>query len=339
MLGPRRRRRERAGDVANPICCAPGSRRRGAAAPVAPAAEGARRAPAAVPVGARRRPGADGDPRRRVGTGERRPAAGGHGVLVTRPSRRAADARGVTRTRARPRGARDGAAIARRLASGPGPRAADRRGVGPAGQRAVPVRLRRHRPRPHARGAHRAARAGGHRHRRARADARRAGGRPHRRRVRLDARREGPRRGRDRRLRCRRELVDDELARGGILEGRAVVKPLERACPPRGSSSGCCASPPRGSPTSLRARRALRELGRSAARRRRAILLSDAVHNAGPDPRLRRRSVRAARRAAQTDGEHDAELGAELARIGHGRPGPVRDHRQVAPALNRLLAG
>jgi Mg-chelatase subunit ChlD len=79
------------------------------------------------------------------------------------------------------------------------------------------------------------------------------------------------------------------------------------------------------------------ELDRSAARRRTAILLTDAVHNAGPDPRLLARSFPELHVLLQTDGEHDAPLAADLARLGHGRMAGVRTHRDVAPALNRLL--
>lgn len=79
------------------------------------------------------------------------------------------------------------------------------------------------------------------------------------------------------------------------------------------------------------------ELDRSAARRRTAILLTDAVHNAGPDPRLLARGFPELHVLLQTDGEHDAPLAADLARLGHGRLAPVRTHRDVAPALNRLL--
>jgi hypothetical protein len=39
----------------------------------------------------------------------------------------------------------------------------------------------------------------------------------------------------------------------------------------------------------------------------------------------------------ETDGEHDADLGGQLARLGHGRLAPIRDHRDVAPALNLML--
>lgn len=39
----------------------------------------------------------------------------------------------------------------------------------------------------------------------------------------------------------------------------------------------------------------------------------------------------------QTDGEHDAPLGADLARLGRGRFARVTTRRDVAPAVNRLL--
>ncbi len=81
------------------------------------------------------------------------------------------------------------------------------------------------------------------------------------------------------------------------------------------------------------------ELSRSAARRRTAILLTDAVHNAGPDPREVARRFGELHVLLQTDGEHDTPLAADLARLGHGHLAPVDTHRDVAPALNRLLAG
>ena len=40
----------------------------------------------------------------------------------------------------------------------------------------------------------------------------------------------------------------------------------------------------------------------------------------------------------QVDGEHDASLGGDLARLGHGSVVPIRSYLDVAPALNRLLA-
>lgn len=81
------------------------------------------------------------------------------------------------------------------------------------------------------------------------------------------------------------------------------------------------------------------ELQRCAARRRTAVLLTDAVHNAGPDPRLLARRFDELHVLLQTDGEHDTPLAADLARLGRGRLARVRTHRDVAPALNLMFAG
>ena len=80
------------------------------------------------------------------------------------------------------------------------------------------------------------------------------------------------------------------------------------------------------------------ELARSAARRRTAILLTDAVHNAGPDPRQVARRFGELHVLLETDGEHDAPLAADLARLGHGKLAHIATHRDAAGAVNRLLA-
>jgi len=82
----------------------------------------------------------------------------------------------------------------------------------------------------------------------------------------------------------------------------------------------------------------LAQLASARARRRCGVLLSDAVHNAGPDPRPVATRFPALHVLLETDGEHDAELAGQLARLGRGRLAAVRGHRQVAPALNRMLA-
>jgi Mg-chelatase subunit ChlD len=79
------------------------------------------------------------------------------------------------------------------------------------------------------------------------------------------------------------------------------------------------------------------ELARSAARKRTAILLTDAVHNAGPDPRDLARRFPELHVLLETDGEHDLPLGRDLARLGHGTLHPVHTHRDIGPALNRIL--
>jgi Mg-chelatase subunit ChlD len=69
----------------------------------------------------------------------------------------------------------------------------------------------------------------------------------------------------------------------------------------------------------------------------RVLLLSDCVHNAGPDPRgvasrLPRLDV-----LVDTSGENDIDLGRDLATIGHGRCRLVRNHHDVAPALTSIF--
>jgi Mg-chelatase subunit ChlD len=83
---------------------------------------------------------------------------------------------------------------------------------------------------------------------------------------------------------------------------------------------------------------AARELRRIGDRHQRVLLLSDCVHNAGPDPRnvaarLPRLDVLLA-----ASGEQDADLARDLARRGRGIVQPVRTYRDVAPALSRILA-
>ena len=79
------------------------------------------------------------------------------------------------------------------------------------------------------------------------------------------------------------------------------------------------------------------ELARSRARERVAILLSDGVHNAGPDPRTAVGALPRLHVLLQTDGEHDAALATDLARIGGGSLAPVRSAGDVAAALNVLF--
>jgi Mg-chelatase subunit ChlD len=82
---------------------------------------------------------------------------------------------------------------------------------------------------------------------------------------------------------------------------------------------------------------AAQQLAGVPPRNARTILLSDCVHNAGPDPRpfagrLPRLDV-----LLDTSGEKDEDLGRELARIGRGGFRPIRSHFDVAPALSALF--
>ena len=69
----------------------------------------------------------------------------------------------------------------------------------------------------------------------------------------------------------------------------------------------------------------------------RVLLLSDCVHNAGPDPRADAALLPRLDVLLDTSGEHDQDLARDLARVGRGRLAPVHEFRQVAPAVSRLF--
>jgi Mg-chelatase subunit ChlD len=80
-----------------------------------------------------------------------------------------------------------------------------------------------------------------------------------------------------------------------------------------------------------------RELRRMGDRRQRVLLLSDCVHNAGPDPRSIAARLPRLDVLLDASGEQDPDLARDLARHGRGIVQTIRDHRDVAPALSRIL--
>lgn len=83
---------------------------------------------------------------------------------------------------------------------------------------------------------------------------------------------------------------------------------------------------------------AQRELARIPARDARVLLLSDCVHNAGPDPRLAAARLPRLDVMVDTSGEHDIELARDLARLGRGRLARTATYRDVVPALTDLFS-
>jgi Mg-chelatase subunit ChlD len=82
---------------------------------------------------------------------------------------------------------------------------------------------------------------------------------------------------------------------------------------------------------------AAQQLARVPVRDARVLLLSDCVHNAGPDPRPFAARLPRLDILLDTSGEKDVDLGRELALLGHGSLRLVRNHRDVAPALSELF--
>ena len=84
---------------------------------------------------------------------------------------------------------------------------------------------------------------------------------------------------------------------------------------------------------------AWRELARVPARDARVLLLSDCVHNAGPDPRPFAARLPRLDVLLGTTGEQDLDLARDLARLGRGRLRLASTYRDTAPALSEFFAG
>ncbi|MGR0221482.1 vWA domain-containing protein [Agromyces sp. ZXT2-6] len=81
------------------------------------------------------------------------------------------------------------------------------------------------------------------------------------------------------------------------------------------------------------------QLARAPVRDARVVLLSDCVHNAGPDPRPFAARLPRLDVLLDSSGEKDVELGRDLARLGRGTLHVVDDFRAVAPAVSAMFGG
>lgn len=69
----------------------------------------------------------------------------------------------------------------------------------------------------------------------------------------------------------------------------------------------------------------------------RVVLLSDCVHNAGPDPRPLAAKLPRLDVLLDASGEKDIDLGRQLAARGRGSCRIIRTHRDVAPAISAIF--
>lgn len=83
---------------------------------------------------------------------------------------------------------------------------------------------------------------------------------------------------------------------------------------------------------------AAQQLARVPSRDARVLLLSDCVHNAGPDPREIASRLPRLDVVLDTSAEHDVDLGRDLALVGRGRLATAATYRDVAPGLSRIFA-
>jgi Mg-chelatase subunit ChlD len=134
------------------------------------------------------------------------------------------------------------------------------------------------------------------------------------------------------------ELSRDDLAVIAFWSDAAVLSRLGQRVPPQALLDTMLRIPAKGlTNIAWPLQVAARELARVPARDARAVLLSDCVHNAGPDPRPSAARLPRLDVLLDTSGEQDAELARELARLGHGRLRRIGGYTDVAPALGAIF--
>jgi len=136
------------------------------------------------------------------------------------------------------------------------------------------------------------------------------------------------------------ELSRDDLAVVAFWSDAAVLARLGHRVAPAALLDTLLRIPARGlTNVSFPLVVAKRQLVRVPARDARVLLLSDCVHNAGPDPRFAAAGLPRLDVLLDASGEHDTELGRDLARLGGGRLAVVHRYTDVAPAVTRLFGG
>jgi Mg-chelatase subunit ChlD len=136
------------------------------------------------------------------------------------------------------------------------------------------------------------------------------------------------------------ELARDNLAVIAFWSDAAVLSRLGQHVPPERLVESMLRIPARGlTNLAFPLQVARRELARVPARDARVLLLSDCVHNAGPDPRPFAARLPRLDILLDTTGEQDPELARDLTRLGRGRLRQVGSYRDVAPALSEFFDG
>ena len=134
------------------------------------------------------------------------------------------------------------------------------------------------------------------------------------------------------------ELAHDELAVVAFWSDAAVLVPLGEPVSPLGVLDLLLRVPARGlTNVGFALDVARRQLAGAEPRDARVLLLSDCVHNAGPDPRPIAAGLPRLDVLLDTSAENDVALGRDLARMGRGRYRVVRTYRDVAPALAAIF--
>jgi Mg-chelatase subunit ChlD len=134
------------------------------------------------------------------------------------------------------------------------------------------------------------------------------------------------------------ELSRDDLAVVAFWSDAAILGRLGQHVPPQVLLDTMLRIPAKGlTNIAFPLQVAARELVRVPAQDARAVLLSDCVHNAGPDPRPFAARLPRLDVLFDTSGEQDADLARDLARLGRGRLRRIGTYTDVAPALGAIF--
>jgi Mg-chelatase subunit ChlD len=135
------------------------------------------------------------------------------------------------------------------------------------------------------------------------------------------------------------ELARDDLAVIAFWSDAALLVPLGRPTASAQILDSLLRIPARGlTNIAFPLQVAARQLARVPVHDARVLLLSDCVHNAGPDPRALAARLPRLDVLLDTSGEHDLDLARDLARAGRGRLSIAHHFRDVGPALSALFA-
>jgi Mg-chelatase subunit ChlD len=134
------------------------------------------------------------------------------------------------------------------------------------------------------------------------------------------------------------ELEHDDLAVIAFWSDAAILLNLGEPVKPMDLLDGIMRMPAQGlTNVAFPLELAAKQLARAPVADARVVLLSDCVHNAGPDPRSVAARLPRLDVLLDASGERDVELGRDLARMGRGTLHVVQDYRGVAPAVSGMF--
>ncbi|MDD9207329.1 VWA domain-containing protein [Georgenia sp. 10Sc9-8] len=135
------------------------------------------------------------------------------------------------------------------------------------------------------------------------------------------------------------ELVRDDLAVIAFWSDAALLLPMGEHVEARTLLETLVRIPARGlTNVAFPLELAQQQLSGVSSADSRVLLLSDCVHNAGPDPRTAVGGLPRLDVLLDTSGEQDPDLARDLAQLGRGRLELLRGYRDVAPAVSRLFS-